>query len=170
MTGPDPALSTLYAVSSAPGSGDQSVTGGTIRAISLRGTATASGRAFLAGRNDDNNAGGTISIATQGTATLDHAFLEAVGGFSSLKKNAAGGTINVRSYAGNVSWTLGNGDVRPVGAGASGVAAQGTIALTACGTVAISGTTFPTNGPAVGLFPTITNFSCSPNAPSLRQS
>jgi large repetitive protein len=167
VIGPDPGLSTLYAVSSAPGSFDKSVSGGTIRAISLRGTATASGRAFLAGRDDDNNAGGTISIATQGTATLDHAFLEAVGGFSSLKKNAAGGTIAVRSYAGNVSWTLGNGDVRPVGAGASGVAAQGTIALTACGTVTTSGTTFPTNGPAVGPFPTITNFSCSPNAPSL---
>jgi large repetitive protein len=33
--------------------------------------------------------------------------------------------------------------------------------------VAISGTTFPTNGPAVGVFPTITTGSCSPSAPSL---
>ena len=166
VIGPDPSLSTIYTVSSVPGS-EQSVAGGTIRAISLNGIATASGRAFLAGRDADNNAGGTISIATKGTATLDHASLEAVGGFSSLKASAAGGTIAVRSYSGNVSWTLGLGDVRPVGAAASGVAAQGTITLTACGTVATSGTSFPTNGPAVGVFPTITTGSCSPSAPSL---
>ncbi len=167
VTGPDSSLSALYAVSSVPGSGDKSVAGGTIRAISLRDTATVSGRAFLTGRNDDNNVGGTISIATKGTATLDHAFLEAVGDFSKLKKNAAGGNIAVRSYGGNVSWTLGMGDVRPVGSGASGVAAQGTIALTACGTVVTSGTSFPTNGPAAGVFPTITTGSCSPSAPAL---
>ena len=167
ITGPDPNLSTLYAVTSVPGAGDKKVSGGTIRAISLRDTVTGSGRVFLAGRNDDSNVGGTIDIASKGTVNLDHAFLEAVGDFTKLKSDAAGGHIAARSYAGNVSWALGMGDVRPVGAGASGVASQGTIALTACGTVTISGTTFPTNGPAVGLFPTITTGSCSPSAPSL---
>jgi hypothetical protein len=167
ITGPDPAASTLYAVQSIPGSGDKKVSGGTIRAISLSGTVAGSGRVFLAGRNDDSNTGGTISIASKGTVNLDHAWLEAVGDYSKLKSDAAGGNIAARSYSGNVSWAVGNGDVRPVGAGASGVASQGTIALTACGTVTISGTTFPTNGPAVGVFPTITTGSCSPSAPSL---
>jgi hypothetical protein len=167
ITGPDPTLSTLYAVTSVPAAGDKSVAGGTIRAISLRDTVTGSGRVFLAGRNGESNAGGTINIASKGTVNLDHAFLEAVGDFTVLKPDAAGGHIAARSYAGNVSWALGMGDVRPVGAGASGVASQGTIALTACGTVVTSGTTFPTNGPAVGLFPTITTGACSPSAPSL---
>jgi len=167
ITGPDPALSTLYAVTSVPAAGAGKVSGGAIRAISLNGTVTGSGRVFLAGRNDDSNLGGTVDIASKGTVNLDHAFLEAVGGFTTLKPDAAGGHIAARSYAGNVSWALGLGDVRPVGAGASGVASQGTIALTACGTVTISGTTFPTNGPAVGVFPAITTGSCSPSAPSL---
>ena len=167
ITGPDPVLSTLYAVTSVPGSGDKKVEGGKIRAISLRGTVSGSGRVFLAGRNDDSNAGGTIDIASQGTVNLDHAFLETVGDFTKMKKDAAGGHIAARSYAGNVSWVLGRGDVRPAGAGASDVDEQGTIALTSCGTVTISGTTFPTNGPAVGPFPTITTGSCSPSAPAL---
>ena len=167
ITGPDPTLSTLYAVTSIPGSGDKKVSGGTIRAISLRGTVSGSGRVFLAGLNNDDNLGGTIDISSQGTVNIDHAFLEAVGDFTKLKSDAAGGHIAARSYSGNVSWALGMGDVRPVGAGASGVAIQGTISLTACGTVTISGTTFPTNGPAVGVFPTITTGSCSPSAPAL---
>ncbi len=167
ITGPDPTLSTLYAVTSVPGLGDKKVAGGNIRAISLRGTVTGSGRVFLAGRNDDSNVGGTIDIASQGTVNIDHAFLEAVGDFTKLKSDAAGGHISARSYSGNVSWALGMGDVRPVGAGASGVATEGTIALSACGTVTISGTTFPTVGPAVGVFPTITTGACSPAAPSL---
>jgi hypothetical protein len=167
ITGPDAALSTIYAVTSNPGSGDPSSTGGTIRVISLRGTVAGSGRTFMAGRNVDSHKGGTIDISGAGTVNLDHAWAEAVGDYSQLKASAAGGHINVRSYAGNVSWVLGNGDVRPVGAGASGVSGQGTIALTACGTVTTSGTTFPTVGPAVGLFPTITTGACSPSAPSL---
>ncbi|HXA16537.1 MAG TPA: putative Ig domain-containing protein [Thermoanaerobaculia bacterium] len=166
ITGPDPSLSTLYAASSAPAN-DHKVEGGKIRAISLRGTVTGSGRVFLAGTNEDSNIGGSIDISSQGTVNLDHGYLEAVGDFGKMKKDAAGGHITARSYSGNVSWTLGLGDVRPVGADASGVASQGTIALTACGTVTISGTTFPTNGPAVGVFPTITTGSCSPSAPSL---
>ena len=167
ITGADPNLSTLYAVTSVPGADYNKVSGGTIRAISLRDAVTGSGRVFLAGRNAESNVGGTIDIASKGTVNLDHAFLEAVGDFTILKPDAAGGHIAARSSAGNVSWALGMGDVRPVGAGASGVASQGTIALTACGTVTTSGTTFPTNGPAVGVFPTITTGSCSPSAPSL---
>jgi hypothetical protein len=166
ITGPDPTLSTLYAASSAPAN-DKKVEGGRIRAISLRGTVTGSGRVFLAGTNQDSNIGGSIDISSQGTVNLDHGYLEAVGDFGKMKKDAAGGHITARSYSGNVTWALGLGDVRPVGAGASGVASQGTIALTACGTVTISGTTFPTNGPAVGVFPTITTGACSPAAPSL---
>jgi len=167
ITGPDPALSSIYAVTSNPGSADPNVTAGTIRVISLRGTVSGSGRAFMAGRNVDSHKGGTIEVSSAGTVNLDHAFIEAVGDYSQLKASAAGGHINVRSYSGNVSWVLGNGDVRPVGTGASGVSGQGTIALTACGTVTTSGTTFPTVGPAAGVFPTITTGACSPAAPAL---
>src|SRR3954447_5593997 len=167
VTGPDPALSTIYAVTSNPGSGDPNVTAGTIRVISLRGTVSGSGRTFMAGRNVDSHKGGTIDLSSAGTVNLDHAWAEAVGDYSQLKASAPGGHINVRSSSGNVNWVLGNGDVRPVGTGASGVAGQGTIALTACGAVATSGTTFPTVGPAAGLFPTITTGACSPSAPSL---
>src|SRR5205085_863964 len=51
---------------------------------------------------------------------------------------------------------------------ASGVPAaqQGTISLTYCTTLATAGRSFPTNGSAVGTFPT-TAQSCSPAAPSL---
>jgi|GEM_PF-646922 len=167
ITGPDPGLSSLYAVTSNPGSGDPNVTAGTIRVISLRGTVSGSGRTFMAGRNVDSHKGGTIEVSSASTVNLDRAFIEAVGDYSQLKASAAGGHINVRSYSGNVSWVLGNGDVRPVGTGASGVSGQGTIALTACGTVTTSGTTFPTVGPAAGVFPTITTGACSPVAPSL---
>jgi hypothetical protein len=167
ITGPDPGLSTIYAVTSNPGSGDPNVAGGTIRVISLRGAVSGSGRTFMAGRNVDSHKGGTIDVASAGTVNLDHAWAEAVGDYSQLKASAAGGHINIRSYSGNVRWILGNGDVRPVGTGASGVSGQGTIALTACGTVTTSGTTFPTVGPAAGVFPTITTGSCSPAAPAL---
>jgi hypothetical protein len=167
IAGPDAVASTVYSVTSVPGSGDNKVAGGTIRAISLSGTMSGSGRVFLAGRNNDSNSGGTISVSSKGTVNLDHAWLETVGDYSKLKKDAAGGTIAVRSYSGNVSWALGMGDVRPVGSAASGVAAQGSIALTACGTVTTSGTSFPTNGPVAGVFPTITTGACSPAAPSL---
>jgi len=167
VTGPDPALSSIYAVTSNPGSADPSVAAGTIRVISLRGTVSGSGRTFMAGRNVDSHKGGTIEVSSAGTVNLDHAFIEAVGDYSQLKASAAGGHINVRSYSGNLSWVLGNGDVRPVGTGASGVSGQGTIALTACGTVTTSGTTFQTVGPAAGVFPTITTGACSPAAPAL---
>jgi hypothetical protein len=167
ITGADAGVSAVYSVTSVPGSSDHGASGGTIRAISLRGTVSGSGRVLLAGRDNDSNAGGTISVSSKGTVNLDHAWIETVGDFSKLKKDAAGGTIAVRSYSGNVSWVLGLGDVRPVGSGASGVAAQGTIALTACGSVTTSGTTFPTNGAVAGVFPTITTGACSPAAPSL---
>jgi hypothetical protein len=120
ITGPDPSLSTLYAVTCTPAD-EHKVAGGQIRAISLRGTVTGSGRVFLAGQNEDDNAGGSIDVSSQGTVTLDQGFLAAVGDFGKMQKDAAGGHISARSYSGNVSWVLGVGDVRPVGSGASGV-------------------------------------------------
>jgi hypothetical protein len=167
ILGPDPALSALYAVTSVPNDKDHKQDGGRIRAISLRGTVTGSGRVFLAGQDSDSNNGGTIAVSSMGNVNLDHGFLSAIGDATKLKKDSSGGHVTARSYSGNVVWTSGRGDVRPVGSGASGVAAQGTIALTACGTVSISGTTFPGNGPIAGVFPTIVTGSCSPSAPTL---
>ncbi len=167
VLGPDPALSALYAVTSVPDTNDKNQDGGRIRVISLRGTVTGSGRVFNAGEDSDSNSGGTVAISSKGNVNLDHGYLTAIGDATRLKHDSAGGHITARSYSGNVIWTSGRGDVRPVGAGASNVASQGTIALTACGTVSTSGTTFPTNGPAVGVFPTITTGSCSLSAPTL---
>ena len=115
--------------------------------------------------NDNNDHGGTVNVSAKNNVTLDGTTINASGG--SGGNTRAGGHINVRAYSGAVSWVGGVGDVRPVGS-ASGVPAaqQGTISLTYCTTLATAGTSFPTNGSAVGTFPT-TAQSCSPAAPSL---
>jgi len=157
------AVSTLFTVTSNPGDkGDA----GSINVISLSGTVTASGNAFAATGSKKDQAGGNINVSAKGNVTLNGASVIAAGGTSGA--NRAGGHIAARSYSGAVNWIAGVGDVRPVGSTAGvPVGQQGTIALTACTTVSTSGTSFPTNGPVAGVFPTITTGSCSPSAPSL---
>ncbi|HEV7424963.1 MAG TPA: Ig-like domain-containing protein [Thermoanaerobaculia bacterium] len=159
--GPDPALSSIYSVNANPDGSNNKDVAGSIRVTSTAGGVTASGNAFSATTdNAHKGEGGSITIASRNNALLNGATLKASG-------QDAGGHIQVRSYSGSLNWQLGVGDVRPVGS-SSGVAAalQGTIALTYCTTISTSGTSFPTNGPPVGLFPTIAQ-SCSPAAPSL---
>jgi hypothetical protein len=139
--------------------------GGSINVISTGGVVTASGNAFAAtGTNKDQN-GGNISVSAKGNVTLSGASVIAAGGTTG--SNRGGGHITARSYSGALNWIAGVGDVRPVGS-TSGVptAQQGTIALTYCTTLSTSGTSFPTNGSPVGVFPT-TAQTCSPAAPSL---
>ncbi|MCU1230398.1 MAG: outer rane adhesin like protein, partial [Acidobacteria bacterium] len=166
INGPDPALSPVSSVSANGGSSSKDVSG-SIRVISTAGTVTANGNAFSASGTLGGDQGGSISISSKGNTTLDNANVRANGDSSSSDPARAGGSINVRSYSGAISWQSGLGDVRPVGT-SSGVpvSQQGTITLTYCTTVATSGTSFPTNGPAAGTFPTLVN-SCSPAAPSL---
>jgi VCBS repeat-containing protein len=156
----------IYAVTSNAGGSSNSASG-TVNVISTNGTVNANGFAFSALGATSGSKGGTVNVSAKNNVTLDSANIKASGDFSTSNSQRAGGHINVRSYSGGVSWQVGTGDVRPVGS-ASGVPAaqQGTIAITYCTTVSTSGSTFPTNGSAVGVFPTIAQ-SCSPAAPSL---
>ena len=164
ISGP-PATSTLYSVNSNPGTTDKR-SAGTITAISTGGGVTASGNAFQVSGTHNGDQGGDVTVAAKGDVILDGASIDASGATSDA--NRAGGSINARSYSGGVSWVGGLGDVRPVGSSAGvPLAQQGSISLTACTTVVTSGTSFPTNGPVAGVFPTITTGSCSPSAPAL---
>src|SRR4028119_2496037 len=166
VLGPDPSASGLFAVSSTPGTWSLRNAGGAITALSLAGTLTATGRAFATGRNGDGDQGGVIDLQAQGNVMLDGATVWSVGGFSHSSNAAVGGQIDVRSFQGAVSWTFGVGDVRPTGTGVP-LARRGTIEITACTTVDITGTQFPVNGNPVSPFPVETEGVCSPAAPSL---
>jgi len=159
-----PTSSTLFSVSSNGGSSGNDDSG-TINAISTSATITASGNAFQTTGNQNEDRGGNINVSAKNDVTLNGATLDASGG--SGGGHRAGGHIAVRSYSGALLWQAGVGDVRPVGSTAGvPVAQQGTISLTYCTTLSTSGTSFPTNGSAVGVFPT-TAQTCSPAAPSL---
>jgi hypothetical protein len=169
ILGPEPSSGQgLFAVTSRPGSQPLRNAGGTITAISLSGALTATGNAFEAGRDVQGDKGGVVDLQARSDVTLDGATIWAVGGFTlNLSPNArAGGHIDVRSFQGAVSWTFGVGDVRPTGTGVA-LARRGTIEITACTTVDITGTQFPVSGSAVAPFPVETEGICSPAAPSL---
>jgi hypothetical protein len=161
IAGPSPA-STFFTVTSNPGDkGDA----GSINVISVAGSVTASGNALAATASDKDQNGGNVNVSAKGNVTLNGASIIAAGGTSG--SNRGGGHIAARSYSGALNWIAGVGDVRPVGSTAGVPAAQqGTISLTYCTTLSTSGTSFPTNGSPVGVFPT-TAQTCSPSAPSL---
>jgi VCBS repeat-containing protein len=132
---------------------------GSITVLSLAGTVT--GTAYVAKAGDTSaGAGGSVTIAAKNNVTLDNGTIRANG-----KSSSRGGAVSVRSHSGAISWQLGTGDVRPTGSSVP-AAQRGTITLTYCTTVNTSGSTFPTNGPPVGPFPTTVQ-TCSPAAPSL---
>jgi len=168
VLGPDPAASSLFAISGTPGPNTSKSDGATIRILSLGGGVTASGNVVLDGRTASGDDGGNISIASQGNINLDHAVVSSIGDSNTSNPNRGGGTISIRSYSGNVLWTSGSGDVRPTGS-SSGLpsSVQGAISITACGSITLSGSTFPTNGPPVGVFPGQVTSTCTPGAPSL---
>ncbi len=168
VLGPSSAGGTLFSVSSLPGPKNKKDAGGTLRVVALEGGASASGRAFVAGADGKGTRGGTISIAAAADVNLDNATLAALGDYTKPKKDSAGGHIIARSYNGSVYWRNGVGDVRPVGS-SSGVdpADQGTIVLTACGTVDIAGSSYPTTGVATSMFPETHTGVCAPSAPTL---
>jgi len=161
-------VGTLFAVSSVPGSKGNKDSGGTVRVVAREAHVIAAGRAFIAGADGKGTRGGTISIEAADDVDLDGATLSSTGDITKPKKDSAGGHISARSYSGDVLWRNGVGDVRPIGS-TSGVplADQGTIALTACGTVDTTGSSFPVNGVATGVHPQTATGNCSPAAPSL---
>jgi hypothetical protein len=158
----------LFAVTSHPGVNASKSYGGTIRILSTGDAVTISGNAVDTGRSASGDSGGTISVSSKGNANLDTAVLRAIGDSSTNNPNRGGGSIAVRSYSGNVVWTNGTGDVRPVGSSSGLVPGdQGTIVLTACGTINTTGTSFPVMGTATAVFPETHTGVCSPAAPSL---
>jgi hypothetical protein len=158
----------LFAVTSIPGLHDSKSYGGLIRVMSLGDAVNASGNVIDDGHTASGDSGGTVQISAKGNVNLNTAVIRAVGDFSTNNSNRGGGSITVRSYSGDVIWTNGTGDVRPVGS-TSGLplADQGSIVLTACGTVNTTGSSFPVNGTATSMFPETHTGVCSPAAPSL---
>ncbi|MGH9143183.1 MAG: putative Ig domain-containing protein, partial [Vicinamibacterales bacterium] len=168
VLGPAAASSTRYSISSIGGTADPSTRGGNVRVVALEGTVTMAGRVADASQDFISGQGGHIDIASKGDSDLTTALLRAVGNFAVPSPGRKGGAITVRSYSGNVIWVNGTGDVRPIGS-TSGIppADQGTLDLSACGTINTSGSTFPANGVPTGVFPTTHTGVCSPAAPSL---
>ncbi len=169
--GPAAGTTALSAVSSDPSPNYSHTQGGTIDAVSLAGGITASGNAFEAGivkptgASIPMNYGGTIDLRAEGAVALDDASLKAVGDYATATLQRHGGAISVRSYQQGLSWTFGNGDVRPVGTGAP-ASVQGTISLTSCTTLTFAGTQFPVLGQPIQPFPA-TAQSCADAAPTL---
>jgi hypothetical protein len=158
----------LFVITALPGLHDSKSYGGLIRVISLGDAVNMSGNVIDDGHTASGDSGGTVEIAAKEDVNLNTAVIRAHGDFNTNNNNRGGGSITVRSHSGDVIWTNGTGDVRPVGS-ASGLppADQGKIFLTACGTVNTTGTSFPTNGVPTGVFPVVTTGVCSPAAPSL---
>jgi hypothetical protein len=158
----------LFVATSHPGVHDSKSYGGTIRIISTTDAVVASGNVADSGQSAAGDTGGTIDLASKLDANLAGAVIRAIGDSSTNNSNRGGGSVSVRSYSGNVIWTNGTGDVRPVGS-ASGLvpADQGKIVLTACGTVNTTGTSFPVMGTATSPLPEVHTGVCSPAAPSV---
>ena len=159
---------TSYVLTSLPGLHDAKSYGGLIRITSTGDAVNASGNVIDNGHSASGDTGGTTEISARGDINLHTAVIEAVGDFNTNNPNRGGGKINVRSYSGNVIWTNGSGEVRPVGS-SSGLtpADQGSILLTACGTVTTTGSSFPVMGTATSPLPQTQTGVCSPAAPSL---
>ncbi|HEY0144233.1 MAG TPA: Ig-like domain-containing protein [Thermoanaerobaculia bacterium] len=168
ILGPAAASSTLYVITSMPGLHDAKSYGGLIRVLSTGGAVTASGNIADSGRTNSGDTGGTIEIAASDDVNLATAVIRAVGDFSTNNPNRGGGSISVRSYSGDVIWINGLGEVRPIGSNSGLTTAdQGSITLTACGSVTTTGTSFPVMGTPTFVFPNIQSGVCSPGAPSL---
>jgi hypothetical protein len=158
----------LFVVTSHPGVHDSKSYGGAIRVLSTGDAVTASGNVIDDGHSASGDSGGTIDVSAKLDVNLDTAVIRAIGDSSTNNGNRGGGSISVRSYSGNVIWTNGTGDVRPVGSSSGLVPAdQGSIVLTACGTVNTTGTSFPVMGTATSPLPEVHTGVCSPAAPAL---
>ncbi|MEO8379359.1 MAG: Ig-like domain-containing protein [Acidobacteriota bacterium] len=163
-----PAAGTIYVVTSVPGIHDAKSYGGLIRVTSLGDAVNGSGKLIDDGHSASGDTGGTVQIAAKGDVTLNTAEIRAHGDFNTGNSNRGGGSISIRSHSGNVVWTNGVGEVRPVGS-TSGLAPadQGKIVINACGTINTAGTSFPVEGVATSPLPETHTGVCSPAAPSL---
>jgi VCBS repeat-containing protein len=163
VLGPAPGSTSHFAVSAAPATKSHS-SGGTVTVLSTEGSLVAAGNAFLAGRPVSGNRGGSIDLEAAGSVVLDGAVVSAVGNFGGGAPGT-GGAIFVQSFQGDLSWAAGTGDVRPTGSGVP-VSARGSIARVHCGSVDLTGSSFPTIGAAVPPFPEVFQ-SCAQQGPTL---
>jgi YVTN family beta-propeller protein len=155
------------AVASNPIPGNRLPAGGNLRAISLEGRIQSFGNAFEAGSNDPGNLGGSVALHAAEEIHLDGAIVRAVGAFDAGGDHRTGGRITVRSFGGAVSWHDGIGDVRPTGTGIP-EGDRGTISVTACSGVDVSGAAFPHVPPGgEPTAPTITRGDCTQAGPVL---
>jgi hypothetical protein len=158
----------LFVITALPGLHDSKSYGGLIRIMSVAAGVNASGNVIDAGHTASGDSGGTVEISAKEDVNLNTAVIRAVGDFNTNNPNRGGGSIRVRSYSGDVIWTNGTGEVRPVGSSSNlPLADQGSIVLTACGTVNTTGSSFPVVGTATSVFPETHTGVCSPAAPSL---
>ena len=168
ILGPATASSTMFPITALAGLHDSKSVGGLIRVISTGEGINASGNVIDDGRSAAGDTGGPIELHAKGDVNLNTAVIRSFGDSSTNNPARGGGSIKVRSYSGNVIWTNGLGDVRPTGSASSlPLADQGSIELTACGTVTTTGSSFPVNGSPTGVWPVVTTGACSPAAPSL---
>ncbi|HEX8409197.1 MAG TPA: tandem-95 repeat protein [Thermoanaerobaculia bacterium] len=157
-----------YVLTSLPGLHDSKSWGGLIRIVSVGDAVNGSGNVIDDGHSAAGDSGGTVEISAKEDVTLTTAVIRAVGDFSTNNPNRGGGAIRVRSYSGDVIWTNGTGEVRPIGSTSNlPLSDQGSIILTACGTVTTTGSSFPVMGSATSVFPETHTGVCSPAAPSL---
>ncbi len=163
VLGPAAGSTGLFAVSAGPGTHPGS-SGGTVTVLSLDGAVTAAGNAFQAGRSVSGDRGGAIDVEAAGDVALDGAVVSAIGNFGSGSAGT-GGSVVVQSYQGDLVWTGGVGDVRPTG-DAVAAARRGSIVLSYCGSLDLTGTAFPTNGAPVAPFPEVFQ-DCSLPGPAL---
>ena len=125
-----------YAVHANGGLQQNTDAGGLVTIKSTNSEIIASGLAIQANSTTAGSDGGVIVVEALKNITLDTATISAQGDSNPDGGLGDGGTLNVRSFAGNISWTSGAGDVRP----------DGTINLTAFGTITL-GATFPAGAP-----------------------
>jgi hypothetical protein len=136
------------------GSGDN---GGTVKVQSRDADVLASELAIQADAVNPGGRGGAVSIEAHGLINLDTARIFARGDSIAGGGFGIGGTIGIHSFAGNLSWQDGVGDVRPTGQDTippiddnPPPASRGVITFEKCNTGAVvtTGTSFPHNGDA----------------------
>ncbi|HEX8618127.1 MAG TPA: Ig-like domain-containing protein, partial [Thermoanaerobaculia bacterium] len=163
-----PVNSTLFPLTSLAGLHDAKSYGGLIHIISTGEGVNASGNVVDDGRSQSGDTGGSIEIYAKANINLHTAVIRSFGDSSTGNPSRGGGSVTIRSYSGNVVWTSGFGDVRPTGSSSSLPASeQGRIDIKACGTINLSGSSFPTNGSAVGPWPVTATSVCASAAPAL---
>lgn len=135
---------------------------GLLTVKSIAGSIIASGLALQADAISAGSDGGTILVEAFGNVDLDTATVFARGDFNASGGYGSGGSIEVRSYNGGISWQNGVGDVRPTGEDPPPpptLLVSGTIDLIYNTSIDTTNTSFPTGGvnplPPVLPFPNI---------------